>query len=257
MTTTEEYSPSGDPLALLQEYGLTRQESTVYLALLGDGAMNGYEAAKSLGLSRSNAYTALASLVDKGAAWTEDGSPVRYAAVPAGEFTENAIHRLTASRARLLACLPVRKERSGGYVTIRGSAQILDRLRHLILETEERLYLAVDSRLLARYREEVASVCRAGKKLVVITARSAIESQTLALEFPGAELHGTETEPAEIRAIADSRFVLTGDMPEGAADASCLFSDERNLVELFKSALRNEILLADLANGTGALKENA
>ena len=60
-------------------------------------------------------------------------------------------------------------------------------------------------------------------------------------------MHGTETEPAEIRAIADSRFVLTGDMPEGESDASCLFSDERNLVELFKSALKNEILLADLA----------
>lgn len=252
MTKNEKSNQPGDPLSLLQDFGLTRQESTVYLALLGEGSMNGYEVAKSLGLSRSNAYTALASLVDKGAAWTEDGTPIRYAAVPAAELTENAIHRLTEMRARLLACLPARKERSGGYVTIRGSAQILDRLRHLILETEERLYLALDSRLLARYREEVSSVCSSGKKLVVITARSAIESQDLAREFPGAELHGTDTEPAEIRAIADSHFVLTGDLPEGSEDASCLFSDERNLVELFKSALKNEILLADLANGSGA-----
>ena len=253
----EENRQPSDPLALLQDFGLTRQESTIYLALLGEGSMNGYEVAKSLGLSRSNAYTALASLVDKGASWTEDGSPVRYAAVPAAEFTDNSIHRLTGMRARLLACLPARKESLGGYVTIRGSAQILDRLRHLILETEERLYLSLDSRLLVQYRDEDSSDCKSGKKLVVVTARSAIGAHSLAREFPGAELHGTDAEPAEIRAIADSRFVLTGDMPEGSVEASCLFSDARNLVELFKSALKNEILLADLANGKGAFSSGS
>lgn len=236
----------GDGLSMLADFGLTRQESSVYLALLADGAMNGYEIAKYLGISRSNAYTALASLVDKGAAWTVDGTPLRYTAVPASEFTDNVLRRLSDSRVRLLASLPSRRERSGGYVTIRGRSQIIDRLRHLILEADERLYLALDSRYIGLFREEISSVAQAGKKLVIISARDGLISSGLIDAFPGAEIHCTDTEPAEIRAIADSRFVLTGDMPEGSADSSCLFSDERNLVELFKSALKNEIKLAEL-----------
>ena len=37
-------------------FGLTRQESNIYLTLLSDGALTGYEAAKRTGISRSNAY---------------------------------------------------------------------------------------------------------------------------------------------------------------------------------------------------------
>ena len=56
-----------DNVELLMSFGLTRQEARVYVLLLGEGALSGYEAAKRLGISRSNAYAALAGLVDKGA----------------------------------------------------------------------------------------------------------------------------------------------------------------------------------------------
>lgn len=252
--STETYS--GDLVSLLGDFGLTRQESIVYLSLITEGPLNGYEVAKSLGISRSNAYTSLSALVDKGAAWLVDGTPTRYTAVPAEEFTDNALRRLDASRKRLLAGIPAKKESAGGYVTIRGKAQILDRLRHLILGTEERLYLALDSRILDVYRGEIASVALSGKRLVIISSRAGLESRALADAFPGAEIHGAASEPGQIRAIADSRYVLTGDVPEGDS-AACLFSDERNLVELFKSALRNEITLADLADGSAIPAQEA
>ena len=68
----------------LMRFGLTRQESMLYIHLLSGGAMTGYEAAKATGISRSNAYTALAALTDKGAACAADGTPTRYMAVHAG-----------------------------------------------------------------------------------------------------------------------------------------------------------------------------
>ena len=51
-----------DNVELLMSFGLTRQEARVYILLLGEGALSGYEAAKRLGISRSNAYAALAGL---------------------------------------------------------------------------------------------------------------------------------------------------------------------------------------------------
>ena len=231
---------SDDCLSLLGDFGLTRQEATVYLALLVEGSLNGYELAKAVGISRSNAYTALASLVDKGAAWIIEGTPTRYTALDAAEFCDNRLHRLTGSRERLLASLPLRREDGGGYITIRGRDQILDRLRHLILGTEERLYLALGGDLLVLFMDELKTVAASGKKLVIITDRAETASV-----LPGAVIHAGETEPDQIRAIADSQYVLTGDVARGSA-ASCLFSNQRNLVELFKRALRNEIRLAEL-----------
>ena len=62
----------------LMQFGLTRQESAIYYALLSEGMMTGYEAAKVSGVSRSNAYTALAALVDKGAAHVAEERHIMY-----------------------------------------------------------------------------------------------------------------------------------------------------------------------------------
>ena len=53
---------------IVLEFGLTRQEATLYEAMLLHGELTGYEAAKLTGISRSNTYNALAGLVEKGAA---------------------------------------------------------------------------------------------------------------------------------------------------------------------------------------------
>ena len=40
----------------LMEFGLTRQEASIYQCLLTEGKVTGYEVAKQTGISRSNAY---------------------------------------------------------------------------------------------------------------------------------------------------------------------------------------------------------
>ena len=56
----------------LMEFGLTRQEAGIYECLLEEGKITGYEAAKILGISRSNAYNSLASMTEKGASYLAD-----------------------------------------------------------------------------------------------------------------------------------------------------------------------------------------
>jgi len=244
MSSTDALISRDGPLDLLQEFGFTRQESALYVELLRSGPLNGYEAAKALGISRSNAYTALAALVDKGAAWVAEASSVRYSAVPAAEFLDNRLHRLDATRRRLIESLPERRQEVGGYLTIVGAEAIFDRLRHLIQDSEERVYLALEGAILERYETELRECLAAGKKLVIITSREVVASGSLASSLPGTALHGADVEAGQIRAIADTRYVLTGTV--GGYRPSCLFSDEPNLVELFRNALRNEIRLAEL-----------
>lgn len=134
----------------LLHFGLTRQEANLYLTLLSHGELSGYEAAKLTGISRSNTYNALAGLVEKGAAYIMEENAVRYTAVPFREFSGNVIRRLQQKQESLLPRLPERKTEIQGYITIRGTQQIMEKLVNLISETRQRLYISVPSEILAQ-----------------------------------------------------------------------------------------------------------
>jgi sugar-specific transcriptional regulator TrmB len=62
----------------LTHFGFTPTESLVYEVLLTAGPGTGYAIARTAGLARANAYSALEGLVAKGAARVEAGRPRRY-----------------------------------------------------------------------------------------------------------------------------------------------------------------------------------
>src|SRR4051794_7435576 len=69
----------------LTRFGFTPTESLVYEVLLKHGPGTGYAIARSAGLARANAYSALEGLVSKGGARVEGGRPRQYRAEgPAG-----------------------------------------------------------------------------------------------------------------------------------------------------------------------------
>ena len=62
----------------LTHFGFTPTESLVYEVLLTGGPGTGYAIARTAGLARANAYSALEGLVSKGAARADAGRPKRY-----------------------------------------------------------------------------------------------------------------------------------------------------------------------------------
>ena len=62
----------------LTHFGFTPTESLVYEVLLTGGPGTGYAIARSAGLARANAYSALEGLVTKGAARVDGGRPKRF-----------------------------------------------------------------------------------------------------------------------------------------------------------------------------------
>jgi sugar-specific transcriptional regulator TrmB len=232
-----------DAISVLTEFGLTRQEANLYVCLLAEGDLNGYELAKKTGISRSNTYTGLAGLVEKGAAWLIEGETIRYRAVPGEEFTGNCLHRWERLQKELLPILPALQSKSGSYVTIRGEAAILDRMRNLINQTCERLYLSLEHNLLASLATELEALNDRGCKLVVLSDPAGCG--IIAQRCSKATVHVSHPKPGQIRLIVDSLHVLTGEIRE-TGESSCLYSDHANLVELFKSSLKNEIRLASI-----------
>ena len=78
----------------LLHFGLTRQEALIYVELLVKGKQTGYEIAKETGISRSNVYSVLAALEEKGAAYVIEESAKRYIPVKVEEFCGNCIRRM-------------------------------------------------------------------------------------------------------------------------------------------------------------------
>ena len=225
----------------LTHFNLTKQEATLYVLLLKEGYLTGYEAAKQTGISRSNTYTALAGLVDKGAAYVlEEGKVTRYTPVPPEEFCSNKIDRLKEIKDKVLDQLPALKNDAEGYITIKGELEIINKLRNTVRQAEARIYVSANRRVMELLRKELTDALARGLKVVIISD----EKFTL----PEAICYGTDKQTEQIRLIADSQTVVTGDL-EDEENSTCLYSCKRNLVDLFKEALQNEIKLIQIQKG--------
>ena len=228
-----------DYIELLMNFGLTRQEAKIYLLLLTEGALSGYEAAKRAGASRSNVYGALNGLVDKGAAWMMEEQSVRYQAVPVEEFCSNKL-RAFAQMAQELEKIPTEAPDSGNYITVRGRKNVEDKFHNMLAEARERVYLSVSSEMLPLFHEELVELVEKGRKVVLLTEED--------YQLEGAIHYRAQHSDARFRLIADSRYALTGEFQD-ETHTTALFSANPNLVKLLKETLANEIELIQLNDG--------
>lgn len=215
-------------------FGLTRQEATLYITLLSEGELTGYEAAKKTTISRSNTYNGLAGLVEKGAAYIIEGTVTKYTPVSVEEFCNNKLRNLEESKRKLMKSLPIEKVENSGYITIQGEKNVMDKLKTMLIEAKERVYLSVSSSLLSCVEEQLLVLLSRHIKLVLITDKK--------VPYDDAILYITDKKDQRIRLIVDSKKVLTGEITS-PSDTTCLYSMNDNLVSVFKEMLQNEIIL--------------
>ncbi len=236
----EKEAPEKEILEKLMGFGMTRQEASIYICLYKNGELTGYEVAKQTGISRSNVYGGLSSLVDIGAAYRIEGNSSKYVAVAVDEFCGNKIKALMKEREYLAENMPAMAVRSDGYITIEGAVNIRNKIIAMLEGAEQRIYLSAPESFLRGIRKELEDAVMRKRKLVLITDRDA--------GMEGVLQYLTERKEMQIRLIIDSVYVLTGDIG-GAKTDTCLYSGQKNFVNVFKEALRNEIKLIELTKG--------
>lgn len=224
-----------DFISTLSSFGLTNLEATIYCQLLQHGQMTGYEVVKETGISRSNVYSSLSNLVEKGAAYLIEGESTKYTPVSIKEFTQNTLHSLSKKALYLEQNAPSPVESSTGYITIKGATHIKDKISNMLHQTELRLYILAENSLLEEYRNELTTLVQAGKKVVILSDN---------FHLRGAKIYHTKPEKGQLRFIIDSSFVLTGELTGSNSD-TCLYSGQQNLVSVMKEALKNKIILLE------------
>lgn len=226
---------AGDYIEQLCFFGLTRQEAVIYEALLTHGEMTGYEVAKETGISRSNVYSSLSSLVDKGCCYLIEGESTKYVPVEINQFLENSMRELSKKADYLKTHAPKKVIFQEGYITILGAANIRNKIREMLLATELRLYIMAPAAILSEFDAELQELITAGKKVVILSDN---------YKLKGAKVYETKPEEGQIRFITDSAYVLTGELT-GSSHDSCLYSGQQNLVSVMKEALKNKIILLE------------
>lgn len=224
----------------LMKFSLTRQEATIYQCLMTEGKLTGYEVAKCTGISRSNAYSALANLVDKGASYVSQEGAKKYTPVSLEEFCDNHIRHLEEEKTWILANLPQQKMDEEGYITLEGKSNILNKMRNLLDHAKERVYISCDSSYVEEIRAELERLLDQGKKVVILTNQS--------ISLKGAKVYHAGDKGHQIGIIIDSQYVLSGEYGEGSSN-NCLYSGQKNFVEVFKNALSNEIKIINYTKG--------
>ncbi len=223
----------------LQKIGLTGHEALLYVTLCKEGELTGYEAAKLTGIPRSNAYLALAGLVEKGGAYRIESEAAKYTAVPVAEFTRNMRRELGQVLDFIELNIPAIDERFHSFITVSGLKQIIHKMKNIIEQAGERIYLSCSPVELDYVINELADAVKRGLKVVLITGQS--------FHQDGFKVYVTGKQPGQIRLIADSESVLTGEL-NNAGNCSCLYSQNENLINLIKDSLTNEIKLIELEN---------
>lgn len=228
-------------------FGLGRQEAVVYLSLLKNGALTGYEVAKQTGISRSNVYNALAALVEHGAAYVLEGSSMRYTPVSMEEFCDNRIRYLKEVCEYLLKNSPKPAMTTEGYITIEGYGHIKDKIHHMLCGASQRIYFSAAANVLKEWKCELNALLSRGIKVVLISDEmpQGLEGDCIFFKSLSGQ-HEWEDKEKQIRLIIDSAYVLTGEV-EGSGSDTCLYSAQKNFVNVFKEAMSNEIKLIELA----------
>ncbi|MBU1002022.1 MAG: TrmB family transcriptional regulator [Proteobacteria bacterium] len=222
-----------DIIEALKTFGLNGQEALLYVTLLTHGPLSGYEAAKRAGISRSNAYAALAGLAEKGGAMRSEQKTSKHLPTPKAEFLDVLARRSAETLKMLDRELPDRVSESAPYLTVTGHESVVQRMRAMLDGATSHVYVSVHSCELPTIATALQDCVTRGVKTVLISD---------ACPAPGVHHHPKPRERGQVNIIADTSAVLTGSLfPE--AGAQCLYSRNNQLVRLMREAFLNELEL--------------
>ena len=92
-----------------------------------------------------------------------------------------------------------------------------------------------------QFISELEELCGNGIKVVILTDKR----ETVSLQ---ATFYENAVKKDRIGVITDSTYVLTGEYGK-KEDSSCLYTGQKNFVQLFKDSMKNEIKLIELTKG--------
>lgn len=243
-----------------EQIGFSKNESKVYITLLKESAINGYEISKKSGVPRSMVYSVIAKLVAKEAIMELRTEPPTYIPVPVKKLVMNikkqAEETLNILEKELQA---IEKPVKVNVIKhIEGRTQIIHAMQTLMRASKEEIWLSAWEEELGELRSSAEEQCEKG-----ITLYSVLFTDEETSSFGNAFYHHQYTASVEKNRmsqrltiiIQDNQEVLVTGFMDGKIPQAIQTTDSM-LVLLAKEYIRHDMMMKVVTNKWGDDKLN-
>lgn len=246
-----------DNYKFLLEIGFTLNEAKVYLTLLQNRYLNGYEISKLSKVSRSLVYNVIDRLVAKGFVLKSEGQINYYCALPYEKVIERIkndnINKLKIAREKLKNYSRIENE-SEYIFNIKGIDEFFSKANDLILNAKKEISISIWKEDFPKIEESLLIAAKKGIKIYIFSFSN--------ITFPYAEIFSYQLKDPNslfpyrrISIVVDGKEVIIG---ENAGDKSiCVLSKNHALVSMTTDEIVLNIFWLKYIKSKGLLKNNA
>lgn len=228
----------------LQQLGFTQYEAQVYLALLQQSNVSGYELAKLSGVPASKIYAILNKLIDRHIVLIIDSEPKKYVPIPPEEVLSHLKSEYVDtidSLADKLDQLYVQEEFSGNYIwNISDRRVIIRKIRDFIDEATRHIFLSVWDEEINEIADHLKQASRRNVKIA--TVHFGKNELDIGKEFRHGREHQIRIERGgrRIALIVDDKKMIIGHFAENGT-SNAAWTENQGLLLLAKDYIIHDI----------------
>ena len=241
-----------DIVECLCRLGFCKLEAQIYVTLLENGRLSGYQIAKNINISRSSVYSALSHMYEKGIVLLlSDDVQVYEAQKPSvlferlkNEYADNAV----AAQENLQYLYENRREER--FSNIKGFETVVGTARDLLRTAQKEVYINTDMDL-RLFAEDFRVLRQKGVRIIVFSFAD-LDREGLDIEFfthhdPGC---GSQM-PSRIMLVADSDTALVADCAPHRNNWFGTLTNNPLMVSIAAEHIHNDIYLLRLQEKFG------
>lgn len=233
----------------LEKMNFTKTEAAVYLDLLKNSSLTGYQIAKNLNISRSSVYSALDNLYKKGVVFLLPGNIQVYKAENPSvlmnkmkkEFNDNAdwlekqLNQLNTS------------ELEERYLNIKGYDNVVTKAKELLKTAEKEVYINTDFNL-EIFSKEFWELHNKGVRIIVFTF-SKLNTENLPIEiFSNSHNIFSQDKETRMMLVVDFKATLMAGIGKNKEEFIGTFTENTLLTSIISEHIHNDIYLLKLKN---------
>ncbi|WP_163100220.1 TrmB family transcriptional regulator [Peribacillus alkalitolerans] len=241
-------------IELLKKIGLSDLEARCYLTLHEEPGISGYEVAKRVSVSRTNVYSALRSLTDKGACRYIEGDPARYDAVPIEQLTKHLQNEFEQVTKVLVDQLKTPPRIAPSFYNWQGDKQLRTTIHRIIANAKDFIIVDIWSEDLHWVEGDLLDAEKRGVNVILITIG---ECQSL-LKNIFVHIRNDDWSISNLRnfsILCDSSKAILGGFGD-STKLTALETDHPSVVGMLKTAFYHDLIMQHIENDFEAeLKE--
>lgn len=251
MTDYEKPTELEEIIGLLEKLDFSKTEAAVYVNLLKNTSLNGYQIAKNLNMSRSSIYSALDNLYKKGIVFLLPGDSQIYKAENPSTLTNKMKNDFVETADLLKTKLKVLETNASEerYLNIEGYDNVVSKARELLQGAEKEVYLNTDFNL-QTFSNEFKELHRKEVRIIVFSF-SKVNGQNLPVEIYSHENESCIGKQTRIMLVTDCKKTLIADRGPHREEFLGTFTDNILLASIVSEHIHHDIYLLKLKEKNG------